>query len=677
MSAGAREATPETTGNFIIFAAGILPSEMNKHLMHGSVPKTSLAGLLITFGIVFGDIGTSPLYVMKAIVSGGSSISDAFIYGGLSAVFWTITLQTTFKYIFITLRADNKGEGGIFSLFALVRKRAGWTFVFAIIGGATLLADGVITPSLTILSSVEGLQNLNPRMPVIPITLTILTALFFFQRFGTKVIGKFFGPIMLVWFLMLAILGAIQLSGNPDVLRALSPVYAYHFLVEFPEGFILLGAVFLATTGAEAMYSDLGHCGLKNIRISWVFVKTSLVLNYFGQGAWILGHTSDALNGWTNPFYAVMPDWFLLPGIVIATAAAIIASQALISGSYTLISEAISLNFWPRVKINYPTNIKGQLYISSINWVLFFLCVFVVLFFQRSANMEAAYGLSITITMLMTTALLSVYLYQKHVPVYLIVLLLVLFITIEGAFLVANLNKFLYGGWFTIFLGGILFGIMYIWQSGRRIKNRFTTFVKIDKYIPVLKELHNDSYIPRYATHLVFLTKANKVTDVEAKIVHSVFNKQPKRADTYWLLHVDILDEPYLLEYKVTAIIPGLLHKVDFRLGFKVQPRINLFFRQVVNEMVQKGEIDMISNYNTLRKHGIMGDFRFVLVDRIQNYDFDFPPGEQFVMDIYAILKRMGISDVRAYGLDTSNVVEETVPLHAEALTPFSWDQLR
>jgi len=433
--------------------------------------QLSFAGFLITLGIVFGDIGTSPLYVIKAIVSGASSINEGFILGGLSAIFWTITLQTTIKYIVITLRADNKGEGGIFSLFALVRKRAKWAYILALIGGATLLADGVITPSLTILSSVEGLQNLNPRTPVIPIAIIILTGLFSFQRFGTKIIGKFFGPMMLIWFLMLATLGLVQLTGNLHVLAALSPVYAYRFLVDFPEGFALLGAVFLATTGAEAMYSDLGHCGLKNIRISWIFVKSALLLNYFGQGAWVLKNPSAATDGWTNPFYAIMPGWFLPLGIVIATAAAIIASQALISGSYTLISEAISLNFWPRIRIKYPTSIKGQLYISSINWALFILCIFVILFFQRSSNMEAAYGLSITITMLMTTALLSVYLHQKKISIFLIGLMLAAFITIETAFLLANLQKFIHGGWFTIVLGGILFGIMYIWQRGRRIKN--------------------------------------------------------------------------------------------------------------------------------------------------------------------------------------------------------------
>ncbi|MBN1200061.1 MAG: KUP/HAK/KT family potassium transporter [Bacteroidales bacterium] len=628
--------------------------------------RSSFAGFLITLGIVFGDIGTSPLYVIKAIVSGASAVNEGFILGGLSAIFWTITLQTTIKYIVITLRADNKGEGGIFSLFALVRKRAKWAYILALIGGATLLADGVITPSLTILSSVEGLQNLNPRTPVIPIAIIILTGLFLFQRFGTKVIGKFFGPMMLIWFVMLAILGIVQLTGNLHVFVALSPAYAYRFLVDFPEGFALLGAVFLATTGAEAMYSDLGHCGLKNIRISWIFVKTALLLNYFGQGAWVLKNPTAATDGWTNPFYAIMPGWFLPLGIVIATAAAIIASQALISGSYTLISEAISLNFWPRIRIKYPTSIKGQLYISSINWALFILCIFVILFFQRSSNMEAAYGLSITITMLMTTALLSVYLHQKKISVILIGMMLAVFITIETAFLLANLQKFIHGGWFTIVLGGILFGIMYIWRRGRKIKNNFTGFVNVEKYFDLFSALHSDTSIPRYATQLVFLTKANRIHDIEMKIVYSILNKQPKRAEVYWFLHVDILDEPYVHEYKVTSLIPDLLFKVDFKLGFKVQPRINLFFRQVVDEMVRNHEIDLTSPYNSLRQYKITGDFKFVLIDRIQNYDFDFSPVDQFIMDQYFWLKRLGIADLKFYGLDSSNVVEETVPLQAE-----------
>jgi len=633
------------------------------------ISGASTAGVLITLGIIYGDIGTSPLYVMRAIIHGADTISEMFILGGLSLVVWTLTLQTTIKYITVTLRADNKGEGGIFALFALIRKRARWAFLFAMIGGCTLLSDGVITPAITIVSAVEGLIIVNPRIPVAPIALIIITILFFIQKYGTKVVGNSFGPIMLVWFTMLGTLGLIQIIQYPVILKAFNPYYGYYFLTHFPEGFLLLGAVFLCTTGADALYSDLGHCGLKNIRISWTYVKTTLLLNYFGQGAWILINV-DNVNEWTNPFFAIMPPWFLMFGIGIAAIAAVIASQAMITGSFTLISEAISLNFWPKIKINYPTNIKGQMYISSINWILYFCCVFVVLFFQKSANMEAAYGLTINITMLMTTLLLSVYLFYRKVPVYLIGLFLAIYLFIEGSFLVANLNKFIYGGWFTFILGSLLFVVMYVWFSGRKIKNSFIEFAKIENYAEIITELHADTSVPKYATHLVFLTKANKTSEVETKIIYSMLNKQPKRADVYWLLHVDILDEPHMLEYKITHLIPDIMIKVDFKIGFKVQPRVNLFFHQVIEDMSRNNEIDLVSRYDSLRKFHIMSDFRFIVIDRIQNYDFDFPPREQFIMDMYAVFKKFGISEVRALGLDTSNVTIETVPLYVDKEIP-------
>ncbi|MCX6251551.1 MAG: KUP/HAK/KT family potassium transporter [Bacteroidetes bacterium] len=642
---------------------------MNRRLSHNQISTVSGTGLLITLGIVFGDLGTSPLYVMRAIVAGADTISTNFILGGLSAIFWTLTLQTTLKYIIITLRADNKGEGGIFSLFALIRKKAKWAYIFAIIGGCALLADGVITPSITIVSAVEGLININPRIPVIPIVIVIITALFFIQGFGTKTVGGSFGPIMLLWFTMLGTLGLAQIIKYPAIFKAINPYYAYLFIAKFPHGFVLLGAVFLCTTGAEALYSDLGHCGLKNIRISWTFVKTALLLNYFGQGAWILKNAEKVYSD-TNPFFSIMPGWFLITGIIIATAAAVIASQALISGSFTLISEAISLNFWPKIKINYPTNIKGQMYISSINWILYVLCLFVILFFQHSSNMEAAYGLSITLTMLMTTVLLSIYMYYHKFPIILIVLLLFVFLSIEGTFLVANLNKFVHGGWFTILLGGFLFLVMYIWFNGRKIKNSFIEFIKIENYYDVIKALSTDHSVSKYATNLVFLTKANKSTDVESKIIYSILHKQPKRADVYWLLHVDILDEPHVLEYRITHLIPDILIKVDFKIGFKVQPRVNLFFRQVIEEMNKNKEIDLLSRYESLRKFNVMSDFRFVVIDRIQNYDFDFPPREQFIMDMYSIFKNFGISEVRSLGLDTSNVTIEAVPLFIDTDIP-------
>lgn len=626
----------------------------------------SMAGIIITMGIVFGDIGTSPLYVMKAILSGGRGMVEVdFILGAISCIIWTLTLQTTLKYVLITLRADNKGEGGIMALYALVRKRRKWLFALAIIGGSTLLADGIITPSITIVSAVEGLQLQFPNIQVLPIALLIVTALFLVQQFGTSAIGKSFGPIMMLWFGMLALLGFAQLIQMPVVLKAFNPYYAAHLLYHYPHGFLLLGAVFLCTTGAEALYSDLGHCGINNIRISWIFVKTSLILNYLGQGAWILMQHKPGTE-LANPFFAIMPTAFQLFGVFIATAAAVIASQALISGSYTIISEAIQLNFWPKVRITYPTTRKGQMYISSINWFLFVACVAVILMFKSSSNMEAAYGLAITITMLMTTFLMVFYLMKIKRKAWLIGIFVVMYLTIEGTFLAANLAKFIHGGWFTLLLAGIIAFIMYTWYRGRNIKNQFTRFVKIADYAQTIKDISHDESIQKFATNLVYITHADIKTDIETKILYSICNKKPKRADTYWFLHVHITDEPHTMEYSVDKLIPGVLMRVEFRLGFKVQPRINLYFKHVLQELVAQHEIDLESGYPSLRRHHIPADFHYIIIRRIQNYDFDFPAFEQFIMDVYRWLTKTSTSDIRAYGLDTSNVTEEKVPFVIE-----------
>ncbi len=626
----------------------------------------SMAGIIITMGIVFGDIGTSPLYVMKAIIGSSQGVVEtAFILGAISCIIWTLTLQTTIKYVMITLRADNRGEGGIMALYALVRKRKKWLFTVAIIGGSALLADGIITPSITIISAVEGLQLQFHNIEILPIALAIVAVLFLVQQFGTSAIGSSFGPMMMIWFGMLAVLGFTQLIQLPVVLKAFNPYYAVHLLYHYPHGFLLLGAVFLCTTGAEALYSDLGHCGIVNIRISWIFVKISLILNYLGQGAWILMQHKEGTS-LPNPFFAVMPLWFLPLGVVISTVAAVIASQALISGSYTIISEAIQLNFWPKVRVSYPTTRKGQMYISSINWFLFAACVIVILMFQTSSNMEAAYGLAITITMLSTTLLMVFYLMKiKRKRRYILLFLLVYF-TIEGAFLAANLAKFIHGGWFTLMLAGLIAFIMYAWQRGRRIKNQFTRFVKIDDYVQTIKDISSDTTIQKYATNLVYITHADFSSDIETKILYSICNKKPKRADTYWLLHVHITDEPHTMEYSVDKLIPGVLMRVEFRLGFKVQPRINLFFKHVLEELVANEEINLESGYPSLRKHHIPADFHYIIIRRIQNYDFDFPAFEQFVMDTYRWLTKMSTSDIRAYGLDTSNVIEEKVPFVIE-----------
>ena len=626
--------------------------------------RLTLAGLIITLGIVYGDIGTSPLYVIKAIISGSGKIDHLLIYGALSCIFWTLTLQTTIKYITITLRADNHGEGGIFALFALMRKKSTWAALLTMVGGSTLLADGVITPSITVTSSIEGLNLVDASIPVIPTVLLILTVLFFIQQFGTNVIGRAFGPVMLIWFLMLGTLGLLQTIEYPGVVNAVNPAYAYRFLIHYPKAIILLGAVFLCTTGAEALYSDLGHVGIRNIRVSWVFVKTTLLLNYFGQAAWILNHPALATS--KNPFYAIMPHWFLIPGILISTSAAIIASQALISGSYTLISEAVSLNFWPKLRMIYPTYIKGQVYIPFVNWFLWIACSFVVVFFGSSSNMEAAYGLSITITMIMTTLLLSYYLYHKKTRTVLVVMLLTVFLSIEGTFLYANLFKFVHGGWFTIVLASVFFGIMYGWYFGRKIKNRHITFVNMSQYFTLFEDLSKDTTVPKFATNLVYLTKANKINNIESKIIYSIFHKQPKRADTYWLLHVDILNDPNTFEYQVSHLIPGILIKIDFRLGFKIEPKINLYFREVIEDMMEKNEISLVSKYDSLSKHEIPADFVFVNLDRIMNPDFDLPMGQKVIMTLHEFSRFISINDVKALGLDTSNVIEEKVPIIIE-----------
>ncbi len=628
---------------------------------HSGIKKVTLAGLVVTLGIVYGDIGTSPLYVMNAIMKGGLVVNELLIYGALSCIFWTLTLQTTFKYVIITLQADNHGEGGIFALFALVRRKTNLIAIITMLGGSALLADGVITPAITVTSAVEGLTILYENVPVVPIVLSIFLLLFFFQQFGSGLIGRIFGPVMFLWFILLAVLGISQLTHGIGVMAAMNPYYAFKFLATYPEAVILLGAVFLATTGAEALYSDLGHCGIKNIRITWVFVKVSLLLNYFGQGAWLLNHLGEAKN--VNVFYSIMPQWFLIPGVIVATAAAVIASQALISGSYTLISEAITLNIWPRIKVLYPTSIKGQVYIPFVNWLLWIACSFVVIYFAKSSNMEAAYGLSITITMIMTTLLLSVYLQKRKLNFFLRMLLLALFLTIEGTFLYANLHKFVDGGWLTILLASLFFIVMYGWYFGRKIKNKFITFTSLKKETEVIHELSMDYNVPKIATNLVYITKANSLDHIESKIMFSIFNKHPKRANTYWFLHIDSLDTPDTFEYTVHHIVPGVVIKVEFHLGFKVERRINVYFKQVLEDLEKTHEISMVSHYKSLKRHSIPADFLFVNLDRVLINDYRLPPLKRFTMGLHNFIRRMGINDVKAFGLDTSNVIEEKIPI--------------
>jgi KUP system potassium uptake protein len=630
---------------------------------HKDLQKLTAAGLLISLGIIYGDIGTSPLYVFKAIV-GNQRINDTLILGGVSCIFWTLTLQTTLKYVVITLRADNKGEGGIFSLFSLVRRRAKWLIIPAVIGGCALLADGIITPPISVSAAIEGLQAYYPHLHTVPIVISILLALFIIQKFGTSLVGKAFGPMMFIWFTMMAVLGIVYIAQMPSIIKALNPYYAYLILSSNPNAFIILGAVFLCTTGAEALYSDLGHCGRKNIQTSWVYVKSSLILNYLGQAVWLLQSNGKVIDlNLHNPFYEIMPSWFLLYGIGIATVATVIASQALITGSFTLIAEAVRLNLWPKVRINYPTMQKGQLYVPSVNWLLCAGCVGVVLLFKHSDNMEAAYGLSITVAMLMTTILVSNFLRRKKLPRYIVTVFLAVYLLIEGAFLTGNLVKFIHGGWFTLSVGFILFTIMWTWHTARRIRNRYVKFINIEDYYSILKELSEDETVPKYASQLVYLTSANFDSEVEAKIIYSILQKQPKRADVYWLVHVDVVDEPYKKEYEVRFLVPNKLIRVDFKLGFRIEQQINLLFRRVVEDLVKKGEVDITSTYKSLNKHKIVGDFRFVVIEKVLSRSHNLSLFERFIMGFYVYLKKVSLSEERGFGLDLSFVTVEKVPL--------------
>ena len=624
--------------------------------------KVGFLGLLITLGIVFGDIGTSPLYVMKAILHTGETIDESTILGALSCIIWTLTLQTTIKYVCVALRADNNGEGGILALYALLRRlKSKWVYILAIIGASTLLADGIITPAITVTTAIEGLESISPNLPVIPITLAIITIIFFVQRFGTECIGKSFGVFMLLWFLLLGMVGIISITYYPLILKAFNPYYAVILLAKSPQWFLILGAVFLCTTGAEALYSDLGHCGRKNITISWAFVKTMLILNYLGQGAWVLTHAQTASS--VNPFFSIMPQSMLFFAIIMATGAAIVASQALISGTFSILSEAMNLHFWPRMRIKHPTHVKGQIYIPAINLAMYIGVVLIILLFRDSSHMEAAYGLAITITMLMTTLLLGVYLHTKGVSRFIMILFIGAYCTIEGVFLAANLSKFLAGGWCTMLIGSILFLTMYVWVRAIKIRRHYISAKPLDDYYQIISDIKADGSIPKYASNLVYINHANKEGTVDDKLLYSIINKQPKRADHYWLINMEFVDTPDTLEYDCETLIPNTLYNVTMHIGFRIEPRVSLYLRQVVEDLVSSKKVDLTSAYPSLRKNGIPGDFRFIIIHRVYYPENSVNRQQNLLMNLYSLISKIGIDDPKALGLDTSMVVVERVPL--------------
>ena len=632
---------------------------------HSKLHTLSVAGVLVSLGIIYGDIGTSPIYTLRFIV-GNHIITEDLILGGLSCVFWTLTIITTIKYIYLALNADNKGEGGIFALYALVRRyKAGWVIFPAIIGCCTLIADGFITPAISVTSAIEGLRSLNPDISenvIITIVIVILVGLFVFQQFGSSVVGKTFGPVMLVWFVFIGVMGLIQLVQNPVVLKAINPYYAVQLLTRYPGGFWILGAVFLCTTGAEAMYSDLGHCGKSNIRTGWVFVFACLLLSYMGQGAWLLQHQGETLQG-KIPFFETMPREMVFVGVLLATLATIIASQALISGTFTLVNEAMKLKLWPNTRVRYPTQVKGQIYIPAINWILMFGSILVVLYFRASDAMQGAYGLAITFDMLMTTSLLVYYFATAKKSRIRASTMALAFFAVEGAFLISNLSKFSHGGWVSFCIAFAFFLMMYVLMKARHLRDRHTEFVDLKHYVPMIQDLQKDESIPREATNLVYMAVADSKRYIDSNIIYSIFKKRPKRADVYWFIHVETVDSPYTSKYSVDTIVPKKCFFIRIKLGFKADHRVNLLFNRILHDMAGNGEIDLVSHYASLNRHAMPADFKFIILHSLASVDSEISTFDNLIIQGYRFIKKHSLSTEEMYGLELANVEVERVPI--------------
>lgn len=634
-------------------------SHQNTNEFHRQV---KLAGVLIAIGIVFGDIGTSPLYTFNAIFHESEVINPVKALGVLSCVIWTLTLQTTLKYIFITLQADNNGEGGIFSLYALIRRYFGkWLIVLAVIGGGFMVADGIITPPISVASAIEGMEKFYPGMNTVPWVIGIIIFLFFIQQFGTQQIGRLFGPVMLVWFSFIGIIGAMALGHDLSVLKAVNPMYAIDLLVHYPNGFWLLGGIFLCTTGAEALYSDMGHCGRNNIRAAWFYIKATLILSYAGQTAWLI-HAGKANN--LSPFYNIIPEHIYLPAVILASLATIIASQALISGCFTLANEAIRLGLWPRHKVVFPSTIKGQLYLPFFNWALMVACIAAVLYFRESRNMEAAFGLSVTITMLITTFLITAYLLTRRQPKLLVFFITAVFFTVESSFMIANLQKLREGGWIMLCVGGVLTVIMLIYHRGKETQQKLVKYVRLDDALAnTLADLSHNASVARYATNLIYLTASGQPDKVEHKIINSITNSPAKRADVYWFFHIDITDMPYTLQYDVTTIRRNDIYFVNFHLGFRVEARVDLFFRKIAGELMKTGELAFEQCADMQYTTNSIGDYKFIVTNSYLSYDNKLSFGNNFFTRLYYLLKSVGVKEGENYGLDSSNVIFEKYPL--------------
>ena len=641
--------------------------------------KFSMGMFLVTLGIVYGDIGTSPMYVMKSIIEGNGGIAyvdEEFIVGSLSLVIWTITLLTTIKHVLIALRADNHGEGGIFALYSLVRHCGKWLIVPTMIGGCTMLADGVLTPAVTVTTAVEGLRSIevvddllgSGQLVVVLITLVIISTLFMIQKSGTSSIGKMFGPVMVVWFLFLGITGLCFTMTDLSVLRALNPVYALQVLFspDNKEGLMILGSVFLCTTGAEALYTDMGHVGRTNIYVSWPFVKICLILNYMGQCAWIIQNQSDPVIQAIpsiNPFYVMLPEAMRPAAILLSAMAAIIASQALISGSYTLVHEAASLDLMPHLNVRYPSDTKGQIYIPFVNNILWFFCVAVILYFQSGSRMENAYGLAITISMLMMTILFSVYIGSIHKHWAAAALFAVTFFALEGIFFVSSLGKFVIGGYVAIIISVAILFVMISWYRGTQIEQAQNIFLKMREHLQAIKHLQNDESIPLCSNNMVYLVKGDETEEIDRDILYSILDKEPKRSDAYWFISVNTTDDPNQKHYKVESFGTDYIFRVNLYLGFKVKPSVNIYLRQIVHDLLETGELPKQTRRHSIYEPSNVGSFKFCMIRKMMPQEGDIDFWDNMLIHAKYFIRRLAGNPIQWFGLETSNVIVEYVPL--------------
>lgn len=650
-------------------------------MMNNKAKRMSAAGLLIAIGIVYGDIGTSPLYVMKSIVEGNGGIGNVnrdFIIGSISLVLWTVTLLTTLQTVIIALKATNHGEGGIFALYTLVRKRAKWLVLPALIGGAAILADGTLTPTVTVTTAIEGLKGLNfggnvpvsTQNMVIAITVVILLVLFSIQKMGTSIIGKAFGPIMFIWFTFLGVMGVMNMAGDWSILQAINPIYAIRLLVSpyNKAGLFILGSIFLATTGAEALYSDVGHVGKSNIIGSWPFVFVCLSLNYFGQGVWILNNPTyrPADGGVLNPFFEMIPANIRLFAIILATIAAVIASQALITGSFTLVAEASGLKFLPRMNINYPSNEKGQIYIPSINKGICVATIAIVLYFQTSAHMEAAYGLSITISMLMTTILLYEWLVMKKVNTVWNWIFLIFFGVLDIMFMISSLTKFTHGGYVSLFIAGAIGFVMYVWYYGNKVRDKRearNAYVRLDEYTDMLTNLSHDENYPTYATNLVYMANVKYNKFIKREILYSILDKRPKRAKAYWFVTVNVTNEPFTAEYAVNTYGTKNVINIQLYLGFKKQTSVNVYIRQIVHDLIADGTIEAQPQEYTTTPGRDVGDFAFVIVQDVISPQTQLVGYEKWLVEARVRLQNLSSNPASWFGLEYADTIIERIPL--------------